>query len=105
MSDDVVELSGSGRIQRMTIASVALLAVIAAVVLFHHMHELCLRHGEDGFAAVLIPLAVDGTIVTASMSILLTNRPAPAAVLWPGPCSSPAAWPAWAPTSPSRNRR
>ncbi|MFI6326495.1 DUF2637 domain-containing protein [Nonomuraea sp. NPDC050556] len=38
------------------------------------MHELCLRHGEDHLAAVLIPLAVDGTIVVASMSILLANR-------------------------------
>ncbi|MFI7033531.1 DUF2637 domain-containing protein [Microbispora hainanensis] len=31
----------------MTIAGVALLALIAAVVSFKHMHELCLRHGED----------------------------------------------------------
>ncbi|MEV4096228.1 DUF2637 domain-containing protein [Streptosporangium saharense] len=38
------------------------------------MHELCLRHGEDHLAAVLIPLAVDGIIVVASMSILLSNR-------------------------------
>ncbi|WP_308168861.1 DUF2637 domain-containing protein [Nonomuraea sp. NEAU-A123] len=51
-----------------------LLAAIAAVVSFRHMHELCLRHGEDHLAAVLIPLAVDGTIVVASMSILLANR-------------------------------
>ncbi|MCG5220578.1 DUF2637 domain-containing protein [Streptosporangium soli] len=48
--------------------------MIAAVVSFRHMHELCLRHGEDQLAAVLIPLAVDGTIVVASMSILLANR-------------------------------
>ncbi|WP_328708853.1 DUF2637 domain-containing protein [Microbispora hainanensis] len=38
------------------------------------MHELCLRHGEDRLAAVLTPLAVDGLIVVASMSILLANR-------------------------------
>jgi hypothetical protein len=53
---------------------VLLLAGIAAVVSFRHMHELCLRHGEDQLAAVLIPLAVDGAIVVASMSILLANR-------------------------------
>ncbi|MFI6326542.1 DUF2637 domain-containing protein [Nonomuraea sp. NPDC050556] len=52
----------------------SLLAAIAAVVSFRHMHELCLRHGEDPLAAVLIPLAVDGTIVVASMSILLASR-------------------------------
>ncbi|GIH98187.1 DUF2637 domain-containing protein [Planobispora takensis] len=62
------------RIQRTTVGGVALLAMIAAVVSFRHMHELCLRHGEDHLAAVLIPLAVDGTIVVASMSILLANR-------------------------------
>ncbi|ETK34535.1 DUF2637 domain-containing protein [Microbispora sp. ATCC PTA-5024] len=62
------------RIQGTTITSVFLLALIAAVVSFRHMHELCLRHGEDRLAAVLIPLAVDGLIVVASMSIFLANR-------------------------------
>ncbi|MEU5859798.1 DUF2637 domain-containing protein [Nonomuraea sp. NPDC047529] len=61
-------------IQRTTITGVLLLAAIAAVVSFRHMHELCIRHGEDHLAAVLIPLAVDGTIVVASMSILMANR-------------------------------
>ncbi|MEV0586743.1 DUF2637 domain-containing protein [Nonomuraea sp. NPDC050310] len=61
-------------IQATTIAGVAILAGIAAVVSFRHMHELRLRHGEGHLAAILIPLAVDGTIVVASMSILLANR-------------------------------
>ncbi|MFC6084048.1 site-specific integrase [Sphaerisporangium aureirubrum] len=34
------------RIQRTTIAGVMLLAMIAAVVSYRHMHQLCLRHGE-----------------------------------------------------------
>jgi hypothetical protein len=38
------------------------------------MHELALLHGEDALAAALIPLAVDGTIVAASMSLLLASR-------------------------------
>ncbi|MFB9627531.1 DUF2637 domain-containing protein [Nonomuraea helvata] len=62
------------RIRRTTITGVLLLAGIAAVVSFRHMNELCLRHGEDRLAAVLIPLAVDGAIVVASMSILLASR-------------------------------
>lgn len=62
------------RIQRTTVVGVAFLALIAAMVSFRHMHELCLRHGEDELAAVLIPLAVDGLIVVASMSILLSNQ-------------------------------
>ncbi|MFD1547986.1 DUF2637 domain-containing protein [Nonomuraea guangzhouensis] len=61
------------RIQRTTIGGVVLLAGIAAVVSFRHMHELCLRHGEDQFAAVLIPLAVDGAIVVASLASLGAN--------------------------------
>ncbi|MEV6151895.1 DUF2637 domain-containing protein [Nonomuraea sp. NPDC052129] len=39
-------------IQRTTIGGVVLLAGIAAIVSFRHMHELCLRHGEDHLAAV-----------------------------------------------------
>ncbi|WP_431925801.1 DUF2637 domain-containing protein [Nonomuraea jabiensis] len=71
MAPDVVAVR---RIRRATVAGVTSLAVIAAIVSFRHMHELCVRHGEDHLAAVLIPLAVDGTIVVASMSILLANR-------------------------------
>lgn len=68
------KMGAARRIQRTTITGVLLLAGIAAIVSFRHMHELCLRHGEDQLAAVLIPLAVDGAIVVASMSILLANR-------------------------------
>ncbi|MBO4270304.1 DUF2637 domain-containing protein [Microbispora triticiradicis] len=35
-----------------------LLAVIAAVVSYRHMHELALRQGESGLGAALVPLAV-----------------------------------------------
>ncbi|MCP2344024.1 hypothetical protein HD595_000146 [Nonomuraea roseoviolacea subsp. carminata] len=38
------------------------------------MRHLALQHGEDLLAATLIPLAVDGTIVAASMSLLLASR-------------------------------
>ncbi len=57
-----------------TTASVLLVALIAAVVSFRHMHELALLHGEDPLAAALIPLAVDGTIVAAPISLLLASR-------------------------------
>ncbi|MEQ4724310.1 DUF2637 domain-containing protein [Nonomuraea sp. B19D2] len=62
------------RIHRTTITGVLRLAVIAAVVSFHHMHELCLRRDEDRLAAVLISLAVDGAIVVALTSILLADQ-------------------------------
>ncbi|WP_233508094.1 DUF2637 domain-containing protein [Spongiactinospora gelatinilytica] len=51
-----------------------LLAGIAAVVSYQHMHELARRHGESSMGAILAPLAVDGMIVASSMSILLASR-------------------------------
>ncbi|MEO3810801.1 DUF2637 domain-containing protein [Sphaerisporangium sp. B11E5] len=57
-----------------TTASVVLLAVIAAMVSYRHMHELALRYGESELGAALVPLAVDGMIVASSMSILLASR-------------------------------
>ncbi|NJP89396.1 DUF2637 domain-containing protein [Nonomuraea sp. FMUSA5-5] len=57
-----------------TTAAVVVLAGIAAVVSFRHMRELALAHGEDELAAALIPLAVDGTIVAASMALLRASR-------------------------------
>lgn len=57
-----------------TTSSVVLVAGIAAVVSYRHMHELALRHGESEFGARLVPLAVDGMIVASSMSILLASR-------------------------------
>ncbi|MEV5576639.1 DUF2637 domain-containing protein [Spirillospora sp. NPDC052269] len=57
-----------------TSASVGLLAVIAAIVSYRHMHRLALNHGESALTAALIPVSVDGMIVAASMSILSANR-------------------------------
>ncbi|TMR92326.1 DUF2637 domain-containing protein [Nonomuraea basaltis] len=62
------------RIKVITMASVLLVALVAAVVSFRHMHELARWHGEDALAAALIPLSVDGTIVAASMSLLSSSR-------------------------------
>jgi hypothetical protein len=57
-----------------TTVSVALLAGIAAVVSYGHMHQLALHYGEGAVASALIPLSVDGMIVAASMSLLLDSR-------------------------------
>lgn len=61
-------------IRRTTAVSVALLAAIAAVVSYQHMHTLVLSHGETRWAAVLIPFSVDGMVVASSMSILMASR-------------------------------
>jgi hypothetical protein len=61
-------------IETTTTASVVLLAGIAAVVSYGHLHLLALHHGEGRLASALIPLSVDGMIVAASMSLLLDSR-------------------------------
>jgi hypothetical protein len=45
-------------IRRTTTASVMLLAGIAAVVSYRHMHALTLKHGESQWTGALIPLSV-----------------------------------------------
>ncbi|GAB3724556.1 DUF2637 domain-containing protein [Nocardiopsis nanhaiensis] len=57
-----------------TIVSVLLLALIAAVVSYSHMYELALRHGEPEWRAALFPLSVDGMIVASSMTLLSDAR-------------------------------
>ena len=60
--------------RRTTTASVLLLAGIAAVVSYRHMHVLALDHGEPAWTAALIPFSVDGMIIASSMSLLLDSR-------------------------------
>ena len=45
-------------IRRTTTGTVAMLAAIAAVVSYLHMHTLTLAHGESRWTATLIPLSV-----------------------------------------------
>jgi hypothetical protein len=61
-------------IRRTTTASVLLLAAIAAVVSYRHMHALALAVGESPWTAALIPLSVDGMILASSMTLLLDSR-------------------------------
>jgi hypothetical protein len=53
---------------------VVLLAGIAAVVSYRHMHTLALAHGESSWTAMLIPLSVDGMVVASSMTLLADSR-------------------------------
>lgn len=61
-------------IRRTTTASVVLLAGIAAVVSYGHMHALALQHGEGAWASALIPLSCDGMIIASSMALLSESR-------------------------------
>jgi len=57
-----------------TTGAVGLLALIAGVVSFGHMHELAREAGERSLTAALIPFSVDGMIVASSMSLLVDSR-------------------------------
>jgi Protein of unknown function (DUF2637) len=57
-----------------TTGSVVLLAAIAAMVSYRHMHTLTLAHGESAWTAALIPLSVDGMIIASSMTLLADSR-------------------------------
>jgi hypothetical protein len=50
-----------------------MLAGIAAVVSYTHMHALAMQHGEGAWASALIPMSCDGMIVASSMSLLLDS--------------------------------
>jgi len=56
-----------------TVVAVSTVAAVAAAVSFMHMHTLAARAGE-GWRAWLVPLAVDGLVVAASMSMLVRRR-------------------------------
>jgi hypothetical protein len=59
--------------RRLTVASVLLVAAVAAVVSYAHMHDLAARSGEQ-WRAVLIPLSVDGMLVAATLAIVDRRR-------------------------------
>jgi len=57
-----------------TTACAGLLALIAGIVSYLHMHMLVALHGQPGWVAVLTPLSVDGMIVAASTTLLSDSR-------------------------------
>jgi hypothetical protein len=76
----VVGVMAEGRVgaERMirwtTIASVIVLAAIAAIVSYKHTYLLVRRYGETPWTAALLPVSVDGMIAVSSMSLLLDSR-------------------------------
>lgn len=75
---------GVGRgVRRTTTAAVALVALVAAAVSYAHMRDLAEQAGEQ-WRAWLVPLAVDGLLVAAAMSMLVSRRrgDTPSALAW-----------------------
>lgn len=61
-------------IRRTTVATVVVLAAVAAIISYGHMHTLALLHGEQRWTAALLPLSVDGMIIAASLALLSDSR-------------------------------
>jgi hypothetical protein len=69
------ERSGAERaIRVMPTLSVIVLAIIAAILSYKHMHLLVRRYGATSWTAALLPISVDGMIAASSMSLLLDSR-------------------------------
>ena len=67
-------MTGDRVIRFMTAAVVCAVAAFAAVVSYSHIYGLGRVHGQDGTAARLLPLSVDGLILAASLVLLHEAR-------------------------------
>jgi hypothetical protein len=77
-------VNGDRVIRFATAAVVCAVAAFAAVVSYSHIYGLGRAHGQDGTAARLLPLSVDGLILAARS--YCCTRPATARMRqgWPG---------------------
>jgi hypothetical protein len=67
-------VNGDRVIRFATAAVVCAVAAFAAVVSYSHIYGLGRAHGQDGTAARLLPLSVDGLILAASLVLLHEAR-------------------------------
>ena len=67
-------MTGDRVIRLATAAVVCAVAAFAAVVSYSHIYGLGRAHGQDGTAARLLPLSVDGLILPASLVLLHEAR-------------------------------
>jgi hypothetical protein len=67
-------VNGDRVIRFLTAAVVCAVATFAAVVSYSHIYGLGREHGQDGTAARLLPLSVDGLILAASLVLLHEAR-------------------------------
>jgi Protein of unknown function (DUF2637) len=67
-------VSGDRVIRFLTAAVVCAVAAFAAVVSYSHIYGLGREHEQDGTAARLLPLSVDGLILAASLVLLHEAR-------------------------------
>ena len=68
------DIDGDTAIRMLAAAVVLAVAAFAAIVSYSHIFELGRHHGQDGTAARLLPLSVDGLIAAASLVMLHAAR-------------------------------
>ncbi len=73
-------------------AAVVCVGLVAAVLSYRHQFELAAGHGESRLTAKLLPISVDGLLLTGTLAVLDAARRARGR---PGPRESPSgsAWP------------
>ena len=62
------------RYRSATAAAVLLVAGIAAVISYQHILTLAIRYGESELSAWLLPLSIDGAVLTSSLVMLRSAR-------------------------------
>jgi hypothetical protein len=67
-------MTGDRLIRAATAVTVLLVAAIAAIVSYQHLYHLAITHGETRLDAALLPLSIDGTVVTGSLLMLRAAR-------------------------------
>lgn len=68
-----LSLTGAQRIRRITIVTVFLLAVAAAVLSFAGLQQLAIEAGYSPELAWLLPLVIDGLVITGSLGVVASS--------------------------------
>jgi len=71
---EVAAIRSDRLIRAATAGAVLLVAAIAAMVSYQHLYHLAVTHGETRLDADLLPLSIDGTVVTGSLLMLRSAR-------------------------------
>ena len=76
-----------GRALLVARGGVALVAAVAAVVSWLHLHGLLTHYGESAVSALAGPLAIDGLMAVSAAALLAGERPAPAMAVVSAPAA------------------
>jgi Protein of unknown function (DUF2637) len=67
-------MTGDRWIRAVTVAAVACVGLVAAVLSYRHQYELAVTHGESPLTARLVPLSIDGLLLAGSLAALDAAR-------------------------------